>query len=69
MMDLKTLDTVIAMVIVLMVLSLIVQSIQSLIKKLFKVKSRTFLDSLDDLFKYVDSEKIIQKSSAQLVGG
>ena len=67
MINLNTLDTVIAMVIVLMVLSLIVQSIQSLIKKLFKVKSRTFLDSLDDLFKYVDSQKIIEKSSAQLV--
>ena len=67
MIDLKTLDTVIAMVIVLMVLSLIVQSIQSLIKKLFKLKSRTLLNSLDDLFKYIDSQKIIEKSSAQLV--
>ena len=67
MIDLKTLDTVIAMVIVLMVLSLVVQSIQSLVKKLFKLKSRTILDSLDDLFKYVDSQKILEKSSAQLV--
>ena len=67
MIDLKTLDTVIAMVIVLLVLSLIVQSIQSLVKKLFKLKSRTLLNSLDDLFKYVDSQKIIEKSSAQLV--
>ena len=67
MIDLKTLDTVIAMVIVLLVLSLVVQSIQSLVKKLFKLKSRTILDSLDDLFKYVDSQKILEKSSAQLV--
>ena len=67
MIDLKTLDTVIAMVIVLLVLSLVVQSIQSLVKKLFKLKSRTILDSLDDLFKYVDSQKTLEKSSAQLV--
>jgi hypothetical protein len=67
MIDVNTLDTVIAMVIVLLVLSLVVQSIQSLIKKLFKLKSRTILNSLDDLFKYVDTQKIIEKSSAQLV--
>jgi hypothetical protein len=52
--NLDTLDTVIAIVIVLLVLSLIVQAIQSFIKKLFKIKSGTILTSLEDLFRYVD---------------
>ena len=54
MINLDTLDTVIAIVIVLLVLSLIVQAIQSFIKKLFKIKSGTILTSLEDLFTYVD---------------
>lgn len=54
MINLDTLDTVIAIVIVLLVLSLIVQAIQSFIKKLFKIKSGTILTSLEDLFKYVE---------------
>jgi len=51
---LSTLDTVIAIVIILLVLSLIVQAIQTLIKKLFKIKSGTLLNSLEDLFRYID---------------
>ena len=51
---LSTLDTVIAIVIVLLVLSLIVQAIQTIIKKLFKIKSGTLLNSLEDLFRYID---------------
>jgi len=43
------------MVVVLLVLSLIVQSIQSFIKKIFKVKSGTILTSLEDLFRYIDT--------------
>lgn len=54
MINLDTLDTVIAIVIVVLVLSLIVQAIQSFIKKLFKIKSGTILTSLEDLFTYVD---------------
>lgn len=54
MINLDTLDTVIAIVIVLLVLSLIVQAVQSFIKKLFKIKSGTILTSLEDLFNYVD---------------
>lgn len=54
MINLDTLDTVIAIVIVLLVLSLIVQAIQSFIKKLFKIKSGTILTSLEDLFRYID---------------
>lgn len=55
MINLDTLDTIIAMVVVLLVLSLIVQSIQSCIKKFFKVKSGTILTSLEDLFRYIDT--------------
>jgi len=51
---LSTLDTVIAIVIVLLVLSLIVQAIQTIIKKIFKIKSGTLLNSLEDLFQYID---------------
>ncbi|HEX8720929.1 MAG TPA: hypothetical protein VF736_09895 [Pyrinomonadaceae bacterium] len=48
--NLSILNTLIAMVIVILVLSLVVQSIQTLVKKLFKVKSNTILNSLEDLF-------------------
>jgi hypothetical protein len=66
MIDIGTLDTVIAMVIVLLVLSLIVQSIQSLIKKLLKVKSNVVFDSMGDLFKYIDTEKLVGRSPREL---
>ncbi|HEU0047660.1 MAG TPA: hypothetical protein VFQ43_08660, partial [Nitrososphaera sp.] len=52
-MNLDTLNTIIAIVIILLVLSLIVQAIQTAIKKLFKVKSGTILNSLEDLFSYI----------------
>jgi predicted lactoylglutathione lyase len=61
----KTLDTVIAMVIVLLVLSLIVQSLQTIVKKWFKFKSRTILDSLHDLFTYVQEKEDQVKEAAQ----
>jgi hypothetical protein len=51
--DLSILNTLIAMVIVILVLSLIVQSLQTLVKKLFKLKSRTILNSLQDLFETI----------------
>jgi hypothetical protein len=65
--DLSTLDTIIALVIVILVLSLIVQSIQSLIKKLLKLKSATVLDSIEDLFKYIDTEKLVGRTPKQLL--
>ena len=65
--DLSTLDTVIAMVIVLLMLSLIVQAIQSLIKKLFKLKSRIVLNSLTDLFKYIKDEAVASAETKELV--
>jgi hypothetical protein len=64
---LGTLDTIISIVIVLLVLSLIVQSIQSLIKKLLKLKSNVVFDSMQDLFKYIDTEKLVGKTPQQLV--
>ncbi len=74
----KTLDTVIAMVIVLLLLSLIVQSLQTVVKKWFKVKSRIILNSLNDLFSYVEvkesqardvansAEKLVEEVKTQL---
>jgi hypothetical protein len=49
-MNLGILNTVIAMVIVFLVLSLIVQSIQMFVKKILKLKSRQIVDSLEDLY-------------------
>ena len=49
-MDLGILNTVIALVIVLLVLSLLVQSVQTFVKKLLKLKSRQIADSLKDLY-------------------
>ena len=49
-MNLGILNTVIAMVIVLLVLSLLVQAIQTLVKKLLKLKSHQIEGSLKDLY-------------------
>lgn len=49
-MDLGILNTIIAMVIVLLVLSLLVQAVQMLLKKLLKLKSKQIEDSLKDLY-------------------
>jgi hypothetical protein len=51
--DLSILNTMIALVIVILVLSLVVQSIQTLVKKFFKLKSRIILYSLEDLFQTI----------------
>jgi len=58
--DLSILNTLIAMVIVILVLSLIVQSLQTLVKKFLKLKSKTLFNSLVDLF-----ETIAQRPAAQ----
>ncbi len=49
-MTLGILNTVIALVVVLLVLSLLVQSVQTLIKKLLKLKSGQIKASLEDLY-------------------
>ncbi|HEX6186577.1 MAG TPA: hypothetical protein VFZ40_00740 [Pyrinomonadaceae bacterium] len=64
---LSTLDTITSIVIVILVLSLIVQSIQSVIKKLLKLKSNVVFDSMQDLFKYIDTERLVGKTPQQLV--
>ena len=67
MIDIGTLDTIIAMVVVLLVLSLLVQSIQSLLKKLLKLKSTVVMSSLLDLFQYVDTQKLIGQKPEKFV--
>ncbi|HEU4834398.1 MAG TPA: hypothetical protein VFS90_08290 [Pyrinomonadaceae bacterium] len=52
-MDLGILNTIMALVVVLLVLSLLVQAIQTLIKKLLKMKSRQIEGSLKDLYEQV----------------
>jgi hypothetical protein len=51
--NLDTLNVLIAMVIVILVLSLVVQSLQTLVKKVLKLKSRSILNSLEDLFETI----------------
>ena len=57
MINISTLDTIIAVVIVLLILSLVVQSVQQGLKKLLKIKSRQIEDSLVDLFEHLLNEK------------
>ena len=54
-MDLGILNTIIALVVVLLVLSLLVQAIQTLLKKVLKLKSRQIEGSLKDLYEQVVS--------------
>jgi hypothetical protein len=63
--DLGPLDTLIALVVVLLTLSLVVQAIQSALKKLLKIKSRQLEESLVDLFETVldPTEKKASKRS------
>lgn len=64
MLDLGTLDVLIAMVIVILVLSLVVQSIQTLTKKIFKLKSRSLLNSLEDLFETIGNRQAAEGAAA-----
>jgi len=57
-MDLGILNTIIAFVVVLLVLSLLVQAIQMLLKKILKLKSRQIEDSLKDLYEQVVSTPV-----------
>ena len=67
MFDLGVLDVIISIVVVLLVLSLIVQSIQSLLKKILKLKSSIVFDSMKDLFKYIDTQTLVNATPEQLV--
>jgi hypothetical protein len=53
MLNMETLDKVIALVVVLLALSLFIQSLQALLKKLFKIKSLQIEQSLVHLYHYV----------------
>jgi hypothetical protein len=53
--DFGILDTVISMVVVILLLSMVVQSVQTFLKKLFKFKSRQIQRSVEKLFDYVAS--------------
>jgi hypothetical protein len=69
MFNLDTLDKLIAVVVVLLVLSLIVQSVQAAIKKFFRIKSLQIEQSLVQLFYYVlekDSLKSLRSISDRM---
>lgn len=51
--NLDALDTAIAIVIVLLLLSLIVQSVQAMLKKLLQIKSRQLEQSLLNVFQHM----------------
>jgi len=61
----STLDNLIAMTVVLLALSLVVQAVQSAVKKMFKLKSRQIEDSLAHLFQFV----IHNETSAEVKPG
>ena len=65
-MSIKTLDTVIALITVILLLSLVVQSAQSIIKKWFKLKSTTIQTSLVRLFEYVKTQDLAGIDSTSL---
>ena len=57
MLNIDTLDTIIALVVVILLLSLIVQAIQSFVKKILRLKSKEIEASLLDLFNAVMRDK------------
>ncbi|HEX6715698.1 MAG TPA: hypothetical protein VF088_01230 [Pyrinomonadaceae bacterium] len=67
-MNLGILNTIIALVVVLLVLSLLVQSVQTFVKKLFKLKSRQIEDSLKDLYEQVVDVPQTTSSAPLLTG-
>jgi hypothetical protein len=60
MLNLEILDILIAMVVVILVLSLVVQSIQTFMKKALKLKSRSIQSSLVDLFETIGKRPAAQ---------
>jgi hypothetical protein len=64
-MNLGVLNTIIAVVIVLLVLSLIVQAIQGFIKKLLRLKSNEIEGSLEDLYEQALSNTAASTPTAQ----
>ncbi|MFL6334192.1 MAG: hypothetical protein ACJ754_12835 [Pyrinomonadaceae bacterium] len=60
-----TLDNLIAMVVVLLALSLVVQAVQAAVKKMFKLKSRQIEDSLAHLFQFVINNETVVEQEMQ----
>jgi len=67
-MNLGILNTVIAMVIVFLVLSLIVQSVQMFVKKILKLKSSQILDSLEDLYEQAIETSGMAPATTPIIG-
>jgi len=63
MLNIEALDKVIAMVVVLVALSLFVQSLQAVLKKLFKIKSLQIDQSLVHLYHYVLNKDVLEERS------
>jgi hypothetical protein len=66
MLNMEALDKVIAVVMVILVLSLFVQSLQALLKKLFKIKSLQIETSLVHLFNYVVNGNVLNVIESKL---
>jgi hypothetical protein len=64
-----TLDNLIAMVVVLLALSLVVQAVQASVKKAFKLKSRQIEDSLAHLFQFVLTNNTSAQKAPPAAGG
>jgi hypothetical protein len=60
MLNMEALDKVIAMVVVILALSLFVQSLQGLLKKLFKIKSLQIEQSLVHLYHYILNKDVLE---------
>ena len=63
-MNLTALDSAIAVILVILSLSLVVQSMQAFLKKLFKIKSRQLEQSLVDLTKKFKKIPVQKKALA-----
>jgi hypothetical protein len=66
MINIEALDKIIAVVVVILILSLFVQSLQSLLKKLFKIKSLQIETSLVHLFYYMVNNNALAVVSSKL---
>jgi len=64
----STLNNVIAVVVVILMLSLIVQSIQSAFKKILAIKSKQIEDSLVDLFEHVIGTAPVTPAATRIIG-
>lgn len=64
----STLNNVIAVVVIILMLCLIVQSIQATLKKMMAIKSKQIEDSLVDLFEHVVGNAPVTSAATRIVG-